>query len=351
MKNNIINLIEKRKIILFISNYMEDHIVKILTGLQAEKVYFFTDCNYVRDMILNDEADKIGDQEYKILICNNAKSENKHIILKLLHQYSRSNIIGLSKKDIKVLYNNYYINYLNERNVDTKSTTIKIGNYTIDNFFMEENCKVQLGDSILPSLFSDLSMPEEGPFEYNSVALQQGDIVFDCGANIGSFSAIALSKGCQIHAFEPIPRTFTTLKENLSHYEPSLYNICNMGLSDKKCTVEFSVPQGRETGSSMVFKNEYDEKINCLVTTIDDYVKENNITKVSFIKADIEGAERFMLLGAANTIRKYSPKLSICTYHLEDDPMVIEEIIRNINSNYIIEHKWLKLYAYIDDDH
>ena len=34
------------------------------------------------------------------------------------------------------------------------------------------------------------------------------------------------------------------------------------------------------------------------VTTLDKWVKENNVPRVDFIKADIEGAERLMLEGA-----------------------------------------------------
>ena len=62
------------------------------------------------------------------------------------------------------------------------------------------------------------------------------------------------------------------------------------------------------------------------VSTIDQFVSENQIRKVDFIKADIEGAERYMLTGATDTLRRFAPKLAICTYHLKDDPQVLEDI-------------------------
>lgn len=88
--------------------------------------------------------------------------------------------------------------------------------------------------------------------------------------------------------------------------------------------------------------------ISVPVTTIDDFVKHNHLKSIDFIKADIEGAERFMLIGATETLKKYAPKLSICTYHLADDKEILEKIILNANPNYIIKHQYKKLYAYVD---
>jgi len=90
-------------------------------------------------------------------------------------------------------------------------------------------------------------------------------------------------------------------------------------------------------------KNENSETIE--VTTIDEFVNEYNINRVDFIKADIEGYERYMLAGAKETLKRFAPKLAICTYHLQDDPDVLSKIILEANPNYIIVQKRKKLYA------
>jgi FkbM family methyltransferase len=73
-------------------------------------------------------------------------------------------------------------------------------------------------------------------------------------------------------------------------------------------------------------------ELNVRVTTVDRAVRDLNVSSVDFIKADIEGAERYALLGASETIRRYRPRMAICTYHLPDDPGVIRDVVLNICS-------------------
>lgn len=56
-----------------------------------------------------------------------------------------------------------------------------------------------------------------------------------------------------------------------------------------------------------------------------------------------------MLKGAVNVLRDFAPKLSICTYHLPDDKMVLEQIVKDANPDYIIEHDYKKMYCYVPD--
>jgi hypothetical protein len=71
------------------------------------------------------------------------------------------------------------------------------------------------------------------------------------------------------------------------------------------------------------------------VTTLDSFVKEKNLPRVDFIKADIEGAECAMLLGAAETIRKFRPKMALCIYHrASTDHWLVPETLLSICPNY-----------------
>jgi FkbM family methyltransferase len=81
------------------------------------------------------------------------------------------------------------------------------------------------------------------------------------------------------------------------------------------------------------------------ITTLDKFVQEQNLKKVDFIKADIEGSERDMLKGAYGVLKEFAPKLALCTYHLPDDPQVLENIILESNPNYKVKHISKKLFA------
>jgi FkbM family methyltransferase len=123
-------------------------------------------------------------------------------------------------------------------------------------------------------------------------------------------------------------------------------------LSDRNEETEIEIPSfGRSildmAGSSIVrkFQNSRKEKIETI--TIDEFVEKNNIKRVDFIKADIEGAEKLMLKGAYNVLKNFAPKLSICTYHLPDDKKVLTELILKANPDYKIIYGKAKLYAYV----
>lgn len=66
---------------------------------------------------------------------------------------------------------------------------------------------------------------------------------------------------------------------------------------------------------------------------IDDFVANENIDKVDFIKLDIEGAEPNAIRGAEKTIRSHRPQLAVCIYHrLEhyyEIPLLLSEYIED----------------------
>lgn len=207
-------------------------------------------------------------------------------------------------------------------------------------------------DIALPSLFGQNDYVTEGPYEYGNVTLKEGDTVLDLGSNLGLFSSVALAKGCCVHAFEPTPALITLLEKTLSlSVKKGEYTIWPYAVADQEGENSFGMFDG-ENGDLKLARNSLFEKegmnksIVVKTISLDKFVADNNIQKIDFIKADIEGAERYMLMGAKRILRDFAPKLALCTYHLPDDPHVMENLILEANPHYIIEHKWSKLYAY-----
>jgi FkbM family methyltransferase len=190
----------------------------------------------------------------------------------------------------------------------------------------------------------------EGPYGYTDgafdVTVKKSDVVIDAGAWIGDFSAYAACKGAIAYAFEPVNETYQWLcktKELNNVIGGGEIHPIQKGLGDRECEMDIFMEGNNSGGHSLVFKKGVVEKI--YVTTLDKFVTENKLERVDFIKADIEGAERDMLRGAANVLKTFAPKLAICTYHLPDDPEVLENIIKEANPEYTVIHLRHKLFA------
>ena len=193
----------------------------------------------------------------------------------------------------------------------------------------------------------------EGPYEFSECRIKDSDIVIDAGANIGMFTWLAIEKTSgsgRVHAFEPIKSCFNVLvesqKESLcgdrvmlikkalsDHSGKSLFSSEDM--SDAN-TIISDKTVGDTTGKS--------EEIDLI--TLDQYVKDCGLQRVDFIKADIEGMEPMLIKGAEDTIKKYKPRLSICTYHYGGQKETLENLIRSYRSDYNIVHSQSKLFAW-----
>ena len=185
----------------------------------------------------------------------------------------------------------------------------------------------------------------EGSYENPKyVVVEKGDIVLDCGANMGLYSAVASREGGTVYAFEPSKFIMDKYLHITAKENPNI-KIVNMALSNQKGEAEFIIEE-MNLGHSRLKDEEGKKTEKVTVTTVDDFVREEKLERVDFIKADIEGAERDMLRGATWVLKHFAPKLSICTYHLPDDPEVLEKIIKEANPNYTIHHETKKLYAW-----
>lgn len=175
--------------------------------------------------------------------------------------------------------------------------------------------------------------------------IRKGDVVIDAGAWAGDFSALAANAfGAVCYAFEPEPGNFKILKRTSELNTNGKIIPVPFGLGSENGHAKMSL-HDVDSGSNIVSE---DGDVEVRITTLDDYVKKNKIEKINFIKADIEGFEREMLKGAQDTMRRFRPKLSLCTYHLPDDPVVLKQLILQACSDYKFEQRKKKLFAWCE---
>lgn len=193
----------------------------------------------------------------------------------------------------------------------------------------------------------------EGPYAYEDarinfdVTVRPGDVVIDAGAWVGDFSAYAASRGARVYAFEPSVKTFHWLERTARLNSPGEIHAFNAALADS-CG-EMELFPGCDTGNRHLPRPGRDEggvaPETISAITLDEFVRQQGLERVDFIKADIEGAERRLLAGATETLRTFAPKLVLCTYHLPDDPEVLEQMILDINPNYKVVQLLNKVFA------
>jgi FkbM family methyltransferase len=193
----------------------------------------------------------------------------------------------------------------------------------------------------------------EGPYGYVDgsfdVSVKAGDTVIDAGAYIGDFGAYAAAKGAVTYAFEPSTAIYNILIKTSVLNGNKIIPV-QKGLSDFDGDIElFSYVESKSSSDTIISEMTYKENlisaVKIPVTTIDKFAEEEKLKKIDFIKADIEGAERNLLAGAKRVLKEFAPKLAICTYHLPDDPEVLEKLILEANPKYKVRQGPNKLYA------
>lgn len=124
----------------------------------------------------------------------------------------------------------------------------------------------------------------------NIVDVEEGDVVVDIGFNYGIFSLGALHKGAsKIYGFEPNRNIFEKIVD--IYPETDKVEIFNLAVSDKNEKIIFN--EGYNTLSSSINLQvpDYHRSYNVDCVNFYDFIVENQIDKIDFLKVDCEGAE------------------------------------------------------------
>ena len=153
--------------------------------------------------------------------------------------------------------------------------------------------------------------------------------IFDIGGNFGWYSlVIAKSKKVRVFTFEPIPRTFSYLKQNVALNKLDNIELFNFGFSDQEQQLEFFYyPEGSGNASIAKLSDEEGmQSVSCQVKTLDGFTRDQG-NRMDFIKCDVEGAELLVFRGGLEAIRR-------------DKPVIFAELLR----------KWAAKFNYHPND-
>jgi FkbM family methyltransferase len=135
-------------------------------------------------------------------------------------------------------------------------------------------------------------------------------IIFDVGANIGQKS-LCMSKmwpDANIHAFEPVAKTFQALCQNVAKKQK--IRPWNLAVSDSIGTAEIFLDEHYSELSSMNKPSGgRSERIN--ITTLDAFRADHAVSQVDLMKIDTEGHEESVLRGARGMFEQNPPSLCV----------------------------------------
>lgn len=147
--------------------------------------------------------------------------------------------------------------------------------------------------------------------QWIKINICQGMTVMDVGANFGAFTLLLSSQvGEEGHvlAFEPVLYWREMLTWHIDHNKCENVSVFDFGLSDNECVLPITISEGSATLHEYdgISRTTEDIKLHKLDDVIDP-----QISRLDFIKIDVDGHEPAFLRGAKITLNKFRPIIAL----------------------------------------
>jgi len=151
--------------------------------------------------------------------------------------------------------------------------------------------------------------------------LKENDIFFDVGANLGQFT-VPFAKHAKVYAFEPAKNTYPYLEKNI-HINNVARNVTIIKaiVSDHVGNTEFYQSDESNIFSGILNPEEYNSEWKSVrrdiipTVTVDSIVDEYGISKIDWMKVDVEGAEALVIKGSAGCLERKLVKNILIEMH------------------------------------
>jgi FkbM family methyltransferase len=148
-------------------------------------------------------------------------------------------------------------------------------------------------------------------YQFNKVNFQDGDVFLDIGGNLGLL-AIYLAKKhpfLKIYSFEADPRNFEIYQKHIDLNglkDHKNLKVFNLAVSSNNKGIYVCSSYDSEPGGSYTSQTRGEIKIPSI--TLDAIFKQFNLSKIKFLKIDVEGAEYPIIL-ASKLIKKHKVRI------------------------------------------
>ena len=165
------------------------------------------------------------------------------------------------------------------------------------------------------------------------IDMAEGGVILDIGANVGMYFDHMSIKATKVYAFEPHPSNVNILISKAKNFNNVEVVACAINDYDGEVNLyQCSRNAGQHTLSKDIavdprWGHSIQDFIPTRSLTLDSWVKENNVTGITGIKIDVEGAEEFVFRGGLNTLMNNDVIISLEThYPINED--VIDGLVK-----------------------
>ncbi len=139
-------------------------------------------------------------------------------------------------------------------------------------------------------------------FIKNKLVPLKPKVVFDVGANVGSYSKMLLSyTAAAIYAFEPNPSSF----KKMSQINSERLNPVQKAVTDYNGPATLNYKFDFDGMASLDSRIRSGNSVDVTATTLASFAEKEGVTSVDFIKIDTEGHEKEVLSGLGKLKPKY----------------------------------------------
>ena len=148
---------------------------------------------------------------------------------------------------------------------------------------------------------------------YMKKRIPKNGVMLDVGANIGYWTTLFAASATEgrVYAFEPSPKTAILCEANsILNGFGTRVQLERYALAAQTGQQSFSIADDSGFSSfTATGRSTEQQTITVPTTTLDAYVKDHNISRIDFIKIDVEGGEYGVLQGGENIFARQLPRL------------------------------------------
>jgi FkbM family methyltransferase len=164
-------------------------------------------------------------------------------------------------------------------------------------------------------------------YQKKHTEINTDEIILDIGTAEGLLPVSVIDKCQHIYMIEPSKLFCNCLNKTFSEYKEKT-TIFNVAVGNSDGTINFD----ENSLEGMISNENKATTQEIAINKIDTLFNKNQ--PITYLKADIEGFELDMLKGAEKTIKNNKPKIAITTYHTQNNPKEIIELIKSFVPEY-----------------